>query len=103
MDRILNQILDACGLADELDRSLRNSAGAADPGYLLASCEDAAGAFQRAGAALHDLMLEPFAAAPAAGELAQLALEGGTLPLPGSSSRKRLVKSGKYSFWPLRI
>ncbi|XP_074569394.1 uncharacterized protein LOC141826039 [Curcuma longa] len=94
MDRILNQVLDACGLADELDRFLRNSGGAFDPGYLLASCQDAAGAFQRAAAALRDFMLEPSAAAPAAGELAQLALEGGALPLQrgdagSSSSRKR--------------
>ncbi|KAG6487432.1 WRKY transcription factor 55-like [Zingiber officinale] len=90
MDRILNQILDACGLADELDRSLRNSAGAADLGYLLASCEDAAAAFQRATAELRDLMTEPSAAVPAVGELA---LECGALPLrtgdAGSSSRKR--------------
>lgn len=76
MDRILTQILDACGLARELDRSLRLPAGSVDPHYLLASCEDVAAAFHKAAAALRERMPQPSAAS-----------EGGAAP-----SRKRFVE-----------
>ncbi|XP_042465612.1 probable WRKY transcription factor 53 [Zingiber officinale] len=91
MDRMLTQILDACGLARELDRSLRLAAGAVDPHYLLASCEDVAGAFRKAAAALSERMPQP-----AALELTKQSLEGGdagSSPPEQRGSRKRKEKN----------
>ncbi|RWW13849.1 hypothetical protein GW17_00022419 [Ensete ventricosum] len=48
MDDILSQVFDACKLAGDLESSLRLSAGPIDPGFLLLSCEDIAGAFSDA-------------------------------------------------------
>ncbi|XP_072984904.1 WRKY transcription factor 55-like [Typha latifolia] len=52
MDATITQILEACGLAKELESSLANTA-ANHPHYLLRSCEEIVGAFNGAIHSLH--------------------------------------------------
>ncbi|WOL14766.1 hypothetical protein Cni_G23547 [Canna indica] len=60
MDDIFSQILDACKLAKDLDDSVRLSDVPIDLHYLLNSCEEIAGAFSKAAAALHSRSLSSY-------------------------------------------